>query len=229
MNIGVFNSAWGNMGNSFFALGLVSLLRKLFPQHSVLELDEPHPILAPRRVKRLRENVFPLAQSQEADVYVFTGPILAQIVRPSFNFAALIKKIKDEGKQYMVLSASASEMNESEVRACSEVFDRYPPLAFATRDEQTYEKFKSIVPSCHNGICCAFLVPLVEGVADIRRERPYFVSSFYKKPEPYFSVAANDAVRVDTLCVKPRKRLFPWGGGGGHLGTSSSCEIGRAA
>lgn len=209
MKIGVFNSAWGNVGNAFFAYGIISLLRKLFPQHEILELDEPHPYMAPSRVKKCREHVFPLFQHQEADVYVFSGPILAQVVR--FDFTRIMRGIKAAGKEYVILSASASEMTAEEIKAVAAFLNECPPLAFATRDEATYEKFKSLVPFCHNGICGAFLIPLIDGVAEVKT-KPYFVSSFYKNPEPIFSVSDGQEVTVDSLVVKPRKsflRGFP--------------------
>lgn len=206
MKIGVFNSAWGNVGNAFFAYGIISLLRKLFPQHEMLELDEPHPYMAPSRAKKCAEHVFPLFQYQEADVYVFSGPILAQIVR--FDFARIMREIKASGKEYMILSASASEMSAEEIKAVASVLNECPPLAFATRDEATCEKFKPLTPFCHNGICGAFLIPFIDGVADVKSKRTYFVSSFYKTPEPYFSVAEDRPLSVDSLVVKPRKSLL---------------------
>lgn len=209
MRIGVYNSAWMNMGNAFFALGLISFLRKKFPQHTVLELDEPYPYMAPTRIGKCRGHVFPLASLQEVDVYVFSGPILAQISRPQFGFASLIQQIKSEGREYMILSASASEMSEEEVRICSDILLKHPPLAFATRDIPTYERFKKFVPFCHNGICCAFLIPFIDGVADVKSCRPYFVSSFYKTPEPHFALLREGArVSAETLQVRPRKYLF---------------------
>lgn len=212
MKIGVYNSAWANMGNAFFALGLISFLRKKFPWHMVLELDEPFPYMARTRIGKFIDHAFQLASLQEADVYVFSGPILAQISRPQFGFSSLIKKIKATGREYMILSSSASEMSKDEVTVCSDILLKYPPIAFSTRDIPTYEKFKKFVPFCHNGICGAFLIPFVDGVADIIRDHPYFVSSFYKKPEPYFSIAKGGHVSVDSLSIRPRKyflRGFP--------------------
>ena len=206
MKIGVFNSAWGNVGNAFFAYGIISLLRKLFPRHEILELDEPHPYMVPSRIKKCKEHVFPLSQYQDADVYVFSGPILAQIVR--FDFARIMREIKASGKEYMILSASASEMSAEEIKAAAAVLNECPPLAFATRDEPTYEKFKPQVSFCHNGICGAFLIPLIDGVAEVKANRPYFVSSFYKKPEPYYFAPEGERVTVDSLIVKPRRPLL---------------------
>lgn len=209
MKIGVFNSNWSNMGNGFFAYGLIALLKRDFPQYEVYELEEPHLYTAPSN-KRLKENGLQIAVDQDVDVYVFTGPMLAQILRPHFNFASLIKTILERGKKYMILSSSASEMSEAEIVATAEFLNKYPPIAFATRDEETYNKFKPLVPFCHNGICCAFLVSLVEGVAAVKRDRPYFISSFYKKPEPYFSVSEGETLTVSSLQVKPRKYMVPF-------------------
>lgn len=206
MRLGVFNSAWGNVGNAFFAYGLISFLRRNFPQHEVLELDEPHPYLVPQNRHRLLQNVFNLSAIQDVDVYVFSGPILAQIVR--FGFASVIRAIKSAGKEYMILSSSASEMNADEIKAVADVLNEFRPLAFATRDEETYLKFKDLTPFCFNGICGAFLIPFIDGVADVKARRPYFISSFYKKPEPVFSVKDGDTVSVDSVCVAERKPLF---------------------
>ena len=205
MKIGVFNSAWGNMGNAFFSYGLISLLRKLYPESDVQELDEPYPYVAPVGNLRLRGHAFSLAEIQEADVYVFSGPILAQILRPNFGFSTLIQKILEGGKKYMVLSASASEMGVDEIQKTADFLNANPPLAFATRDEPTYEKFKDLTPFCHNGICGAFLIPLIKGVADVKPIRPYFISSFYKKPEPVFSIEGEGQVSVDALRIDFRK------------------------
>ena len=206
MKIGVYNSAWGNVGNAFFACGIISLLRKLFPRYEVLEIDEPHPYMAPEKVKRCTGHVFPLFQYQKADVYVFTGPILAQIVR--FDFAAIMRRIKSEGSEYAILSASASEMTPEEIKAVASFLNECPPIAFATRDESTYKKFKPLTPFCHNGICGAFLIPLIDGVAELKAHRQFFISSFYKNPEPNFSVRKGERVTVDTLLVKPRRPLL---------------------
>lgn len=206
MKLGVFNSAWGNVGNAFFAYGLISFIRRNFPQHEVLELDEPHPYLVPQDKHRLLQNVFNLSAIQDVDVYVFSGPILAQIVR--FGFASLIRSIKAAGKEYMILSSSASEMSADEIKVVADVLNEFRPLAFATRDEETYRKFKDLTPFCFNGICGAFLIPFIDGVADVKARRPYFISSFYKKVEPFFSVKDGDTVSVDSVRIVDRKPLF---------------------
>ena len=210
MKIGVFNSAWSNMGNAFFSYGLISFLSKVFPEHAVVELDEPHPYMVPRQSNRLRAYSFPLARIQEADVYVFSGPILAQILRPNFCFSKLIQRILANGKKYVLLSTSASEMSNQEIQQTADFLNANSPLAFATRDRQTYKKFKELVPICYDGICGAFLIPQIGGIADVKPIRPYFISSFYKKPEPFFSVDGNKPVTIDTLKVRARKSIFPW-------------------
>ncbi len=208
MKIGIFDSSWSNMGNAFFEMGLIAFLRKNFSRHEYFSLDDPAPPRTPRKDK-LGRNVYRIAIKQDVDLFVFTGPILKRLVLPEYNYRELIHRIKAMGKDYTILSASASEMSDFQISEVAAFLNANPPICFATRDEETYNKFKPLVPFCHNGICCAFLVPFIEGVAKVNNERPYFISSFYKCPEPYFTVADGSPLSVDSLCIRPRKPIIP--------------------
>jgi hypothetical protein len=208
MKIGIFHSSWSNIGNAFFELGLMSFLRNYFGNHEYFSLEDPAPPKTPRRDK-LNDNVFRIATLQDVDLYVFTGPILKRFVLPEYDYKSLIRDLKKRGKQYAILSASSSEMSNEQVQEVAAFLNEVPPVCFATRDEDTYNRFKSLVSFCHNGICCAFLIPFIDGVATVRNNRPYFISSFYKSPEPYFSVQEEKSVTVDTIELKPRKPILP--------------------
>jgi len=209
MKIGVFDSSWSNMGNAFFEMGLLAFLRKHFPQHEYFSLDDPAPPRMPAK-GTLRENVLRIAIKQDVDLYIFTGPILKKIILPEYDFAGLIREIKRRGQNYAILSSSASEMSAEHVEAVASFLNENPPLCFATRDEETYRKFKPLVPFCNNGICCAFLIPYIDGVAPVRQARPYFISSFYKRPEPYFSISEGDQVAPGNLVLNERKPILPF-------------------
>ena len=208
MKIGVFDSSWSNMGNAFFEMGLLGFLKKYFTKHEYFSLDDPAPPRTPRH-DRLQQNVFQIAIRQDVDLYVFTGPILKRLVLPEFDYCSLIQKIKDMGKDYAIVSASASEMTLEQIVKVSAFLNANPPICFATRDKETYDRFKPLVPFCHNGICCAFLIPFIAGVAAVKNERPYFISSFYKRPEPYFATIEGEAITVDNLCLSSRKPILP--------------------
>lgn len=208
MKIGVFDSSWSNMGNAFFEMGLLAFLKKHFPQHEYFSLDDPAPPRTPRKDK-LGKNILRIAAKQDVDLFVFTGPILKRLILPEYDYCGLIRQIKTCGKDYAILSSSASEMSQDQVSSVAEFLNKNPPICFATRDEETYRKFKPLVPFCHNGICCAFLIPYIEGVAELKNDHPYFISSFYKRPEPYFSVAEDKDVTVDNLKIIPRKPILP--------------------
>ena len=208
MKIGVFDSSWSNMGNAFFEMGLLGFLKKNFTKHDYFFLDDPAPPRTPRK-DSLNKNVFRIAAKQNVDLYVFTGPILKRLILPEYDYCSLIRQIKAQGKDYAILSSSASEMSQPQVAEVAAFLNANPPVCFATRDRETYSKFKPLVPFCHDGICCAFLIPFIEGVAEVRNDRPYFISSFYKRPEPYFSVANDKCVTVDNLSMRPRKPMLP--------------------
>ena len=196
------------MCNAFFEMGLLGFLKKHFKEHEYFSLDDPAPPRTPLKGK-IGRNVYHIAARQEVDLYIFTGPILKKFVLPDFDYCGLVRQIKARGKDYAILSASASEMSQTQVSEVATFLNANPPVCFATRDEETYSKFKSLVPFCHNGICGAFLIPFIDGVAQVRNERPYFISSFYKRPEPHFAVAEGDNVSVDSLLLKPRKPILP--------------------
>ena len=208
MRVGIFDSAWGNMGNAFFEMGLLGFLKRYFKGHEYFSLDDPALPGTPRKDK-LQKNVFQIANKQDVDLYVFTGPILKRFILPEFNYVNFLKTILAKGKKYAILSASASEMSREQIEEVAKILNENPPVCFATRDEETFHKFKPIVPFCHNGICCAFLIPFIENVAPVVNERPYFISSFYKQPEPYFSVGENEVVAVGSLQLKERKPILP--------------------
>ncbi len=210
MKVGVFDSSWSNMGNAFFEMGLLAFLKKNFKGHEYFTLDDPAPPRTPRK-DSLQKNVFHIAAKQDVDIYVFTGPILKRLILPEFDYRSLIRQLKANGKEYAILSASASEMSKEQIKVCASFLNECPPLCFATRDEETYNKFKPFVSFCHNGICCAFLIPFIDSVAMVKKKRPYFISSFYKRPEPYFSCADGESLSVESLQIHSRKPILPIG------------------
>ena len=157
----------------------------------------------------LRANGFIPSLENNIDVYIFTGPILKQIIMPDYDLASVIRRISESGKKYMLLSTSASEMSDLDVAAAAAILNQYKPLLFATRDRETYNKFKPVVPFCRDGICCAFLIPYIDGVAAVKHRRPYFISSFYRSAEPYFAIKEPEGrVTVDSLEVRNRRNIM---------------------
>lgn len=207
MKIGVINSAWENMGNAFYAMALKSWLSEKYPHHEVFECDEP---FRPIRTSRCRRNRLQLTSIQDVDVFVFSGPILAQLLRKEHNLAAVIKDIIARDRSYALLSVSAAEMSMSEISATADFLNAYPPILFVTRDESTYLKFKQNVTMCKNGICTAFLVRFLEGIPEVQMDVPYFISSFYLSPEPYFKCEGSVIKDISEIRVVRRRPLMPF-------------------
>lgn len=206
MKIGVINSAWNNMGNAFYAMALTSWLSEKFPQHEIYECDEPVRVL---RSEKCKKNRLLLTAEQDVDVYVFSGPILAQVLRKQHNLAQLIRDIVHRGKSYALVSVSAAEMSMSEVDDTADFLKSFPPVLFVTRDESTYLKFSSKVAMCQNGICTAFLVRFLKNVPAVQMGVPYFISSFYLSPEPHYECEGHVLKDLSAVRVKPRRTCLP--------------------
>lgn len=207
MKIGVINSAWDNMGNAFYAMALRSWLSEKYPHHEIYECDEPVRIL---RSMKCQKHRLLLTAKQDVDVYVFSGPILAQILRKSHNLAELIKDIASRGKSYALISVSAAEMSMSEIESTADFLNAFPPILFVTRDESTYLKFKPKVAICQNGICTAFLVRFIKNIPDVQMDSPYFISSFYLSPEPHYKCEGSVLKDVGEVQIQPRRPWVPF-------------------
>lgn len=207
MKIGVVNAAWGNMGNAFFQIGLSSWLRNQFPEHEIYEIEDPHGVRPPAKYS---QNKLPLIRMQDVDLFIFSGPILAQILRAPYPIADIILELKDNKKKYALVSVSSAEMSSNEVERTAEFLNKYPPVLFLTRDEQTYINFKDRCDFCENSICTAFLVRYIEGIPKVNMGQPYFISSFYLSVEPTYTTSLSLIDKSEDVEVTSRRSLLPF-------------------
>ena len=206
MKIRVENSTWNNVGDGWYQTSLYGLLRKTFPQHQVL-LGEG-PIRRAFRIGNNRQlnNALNVMDYEKADIHVFSGPMISAIIR---DYSVAIKRIIAAGENYVLLSASGTGLSPSVVAEIGQFLTKYPPLLLSTRDEETYNNFKSYVPNSYNGICTAFLVDRTIELDTFELEKPFFISSFYTELEPTFSLKKKgDGVIIGNIDLEHHKTLF---------------------
>lgn len=204
MKIRVENSTWNNVGDGWYQTSLYGLLRKTFPQHQVLLGEGPV-----RRAFRISngkqlKNALNVMDYERADIHVFSGPMIPSIIR---DYSQAIKRLIADGENYVLLSASGTGLSASEIAEIGEFLTKYPPLLLSTRDEETYDNFKSYVSNSYNGICTAFLVDRTIELDTFQLEKPFFISSFYMEMEPTFSLRGGE-VRIDNVDVEHHKTMF---------------------
>lgn len=206
MKILVENSTWNNIGDGWYQFSLFYMLKNLFPHHEVVLGEGPVNRAFRISNKAQLNNALNLLEYQEADIHVFSGPMVPQIIR---NYGATIKNILRRKKNYVLISASGTGLTSSQVHEIGRFLKEYPPLLMSTRDYETYLNFKDYVPNSYNGICTAFLVDLNIKLNTFTLDKPFFISSFYTELEPDFILKDySKPVNIENIIVKHKKTKY---------------------
>ncbi|MDE1191338.1 MAG: polysaccharide pyruvyl transferase family protein [Arachidicoccus sp.] len=205
MKILIENSTWNNVGDGWYQYSLYYLFKQIYPQHDIY-LGEG-PIKRAFRIKKekLLNNALDLINYQEADLHVFSGPMIKSIFS---DYQTAIKKIKARGANYVFISVSGTALSKSEITEIGEFLEKYPPLFFSSRDEETYNNFSPYVKNSYNGMCSAFLVGKTIKTHPFKLEKPFFISSFYMELEPFFSVKKSEVFSIENLEIHHKKKMY---------------------
>ncbi|HMI00882.1 MAG TPA: polysaccharide pyruvyl transferase family protein [Pedobacter sp.] len=202
MKILVENSTWNNIGDGFYQSSLYSLIKQMYPNDDVLMEEGPMNRAFRPKIARQKDNFFNLMSFQTADVHVFSGPMIPQLLN---NYKQKIIDIKSRGADYMLISVSGAGVQEGFRQELGAFLKKYPPILFSSRDEETYSKFKEFVPESYNGICTAFIVNRMLPVDEFKPKTPFFISSFYSELEPIFKT--NGPVILENVSLE-RKNTY---------------------
>lgn len=206
MKIIIENSTWNNLGDGFYQTALLHFMEGIFPNHNFFTGDGPiERAFFPN--KRQYNNALKSIEFQKADLHIFSGPMMRSILKSDYKKAII--NIIESGKKYAFISCSCDGLDGRGLEEVRMFLSKYPPIAFSSRDPETYNKFKDYVPSAYNGICTAFLVNKILKIDTMELEEPYFVSSFYKNPEPFFS-STKKKPEIKDVELKGRKGLIPF-------------------
>lgn len=206
MKILVLNSSWRNVGNAWFCTSLYMLLKEMYPEYEIILGEDP--IRISFRIKNNKEinNALNLIQYQDADIYIFAGPILSENFYR--DYVPIIQQIKENKKDYAFISISGTGLTKLVSTQIGEFLQKYPPLFFSSRDEETYYTFKPYVNNIYNGICTAFLVNKTIPIYPIKMKKKFFISSFYRELEPIFILPSNKCCNIENLQIKHRKNIL---------------------
>ncbi|MCC4214255.1 polysaccharide pyruvyl transferase family protein [Leeuwenhoekiella parthenopeia] len=205
MKIIVENSTWNNLGDGFYQFSLYELIKNVFPEADVYFGDGPVERAFHPNQKQLK-NALKSIEWQNADLHILSGPMVMALLKTEYK--AAIENIKRKGSNYAILSCSCSGLDGEPLNQIRKFLKAYPPIAFASRDPETYEKFKDYVPNAYNGICTAFLVNKLLKVDTLKLDKEYFVSSFYRNPEPKF-ISDKAKPQIEDVTLKERKGYIP--------------------
>jgi len=203
MKILVENSTWNNIGDGFYQSTLFALFKQLYPDQEVYMGEGPFKRAFRPRSKKHLAKAYLLMDDQHADVHIFSGPIVKKLIE---NYGEKIKQIVARGDRYALISVSSAHISDQATLATGAFLEQYPPLLMATRDEETFNRFKPFNINLYNGICTAFLVNRMLPVLEYTPQQPFFISSFYNELEPLYQVEGN--VTLENIKLQRKASLF---------------------
>ena len=178
MKIGYIGGFWAtNIGNAFYNLGALHLLKKVYGEDNVYFIPDP-----PQEYWSKIKNDYKMIQNLDIDLFVVTGPSLNKWHIDVFKsiFDELVKK----DKKIAYLSVGASAYTQEEAVIVSEFINQYPVEFIMTRDEATYNLYKDKVNTkIFNGICTSMFLNDAVNVPIINDD--YIVSNFSYFKEPF--------------------------------------------
>ena len=184
MKIGYIGGFWAtNIGNSFYNLGALHLLKKVFGEDDVYFIPDP-----PQEYWSKINNDYKWIQNLDLDLFIITGP--------SFNrghidvFKDIFDVLKEKNKKIAYLSVGASKYTDEEANLVSDFLNKYPVEFIMTRDELTYNLYKDRVHTkIFNGICTSMFLNDAVNVPKVNDD--YIVSNFSYFKEPYIEYKNN--------------------------------------
>lgn len=206
MKIIVENSTWNNLGDGFYQFALFELIKKIFPNDEVFYGEGPIQ-RSFKPSKKHEKNALKLNEHQKADIHIISGPMLGKINKPDYQ--EMIKNILNSGNNYALISCSSAGVEGNKLQKVKDFIKEYPPIAFSSRDPLTYQNFSNVIPNAYNGICTAFLVDKLLKVDTLDIGKEYFVSSYYRQPEPEFHSKLSSP-NIEDIIIKPKKPIIPF-------------------
>lgn len=215
MKIGYIGGFWAtNIGNSFYNLGALHLLKKIFGEDNVFFVPDP-----PQWFWSNVKNDYPLIEKLDLDMFVISGPCLSTSLIKVYK--TLFDSLKQNNKKLAFISTGASAYTEEEAEEVSKFLNNYDVEFLMTRDTSTYDLYRNRVNTVvFDGICTSMFLNDAVNVPNVNDD--YIVSNFafFKEPEitydgqwsakhrllPVFQKEINGykVVRTNNATIMPR-------------------------
>ena len=189
MKIGFILGDWSrNIGNAFFQLGGLYVLKHIFPDAEIAIIAEqpgypsywnPH--------GGNPKNYLRMASLIDMDYLVLMGPLF----RPETDkiWGAELGEILSNGTRLILLGVAAMSYEESNKEGYRKFLEKYPPFLLTSRDRDSYNLFGEYAIHAYDGIDFGFFLPEVYKPVGFRnRAKPFIAMNFDKMPEPTIKV-----------------------------------------
>lgn len=195
MKIGYIGGFWAtNIGNSFYNLGALHLLKKVFGDRDVYFIPDP-----PQEYWSIVKNDYKWIQNLDLDLFIITGPSLNKWHIDVFK--TIFDELKSKNKKIAYLSVGASAYTEEEAILVSAFLNEYPVEFIMTRDESTYNLYKDkVTTKIFNGICTSMFLNDAVNIPKVNDD--YIVSNFAYLKEPF--IECEDSIWTYKHSLIPR-------------------------
>ena len=192
MKVGYIGGFWAtNIGNAFYNLGALFLLKKVFGESNVYFIPDP-----PQWMWKVTNN-YDFISDVDLDLIVISGPCL------NYNIEKVYKKIFDTFKKNNIkiafISVGASEYTQKEACFVKKFLNNYQIEFLMTRDRETYSLYKDSNFKVFDGLCTSMFLNDAVNIIPMKRNKDYYVMNFSMLTEPF--ILKKD----DKYFVKKRK------------------------
>lgn len=177
MNVGYIGGFWStNIGNSFYNIGMLWLLRDVLGEKNVHFIPDPPQVNWPRL-----KSDYSLIDKLEIDLYIISGPIfgygIAQI------YSNIFDRITRKGGKIGFVSVGAVDYTEDEANFVATFLSKYNVSFIFTRDNETYNLYKNKLEAyVYDGLCTSMF--LNDAITPPKVKEDYVVMNFPYWYEP---------------------------------------------
>lgn len=203
-----------NIGNAFIDIGAQALLRHAVPEATVLIASEAprwffsNPKAQVRRTLMSKrrgptpaaENALDIAEHVVCDLVVFSGMAMCdEFVRVN---GPTIRALRRRGIPIFLMGTGGDHYTPEEKASFGAFLEDVQPVAFISRDRESFQTYRDFVSNSHGGIDCGFFVALGYDPPKLDLE-PYVVMNFDTTTEPDIAVSGLRVIRTNHCCWGP--------------------------
>jgi hypothetical protein len=177
MKIGYIGGFWStNIGNAFYNLGALWLLKKVFGENNIYFIPDP-----PQVYWSSLEDDYDLIPKLGLDLVIISGPIFG------FNLELIYGKRFDEitrnGGSIGFVSVGAVLYSEKEADSVSTFLNKYNVSFVFTRDSETYNLYaKKLNTNVFDGLCASMFLNDAFVPVDVNDDYVVFNFSYFHDP-----------------------------------------------
>lgn len=176
-----------NIGNAFFNIGGMRILKEVFNDYSV-EFIQDQPGYWTFNFRRNPIKDIGLLKHLETDYIVLQGPVLSKTFRKLWP--ETLRSLKKKGTKIVLLSVGLFKYTDEEIAIARKMLKEFPPFIICTRDHKTYEALADCCERSYSGIDSAFFVSDVYKPFPLDIS-PYVAINFDRQPEPRLQLHNN--------------------------------------